>query len=452
MSNDKKILRDLFTEAEAAAYSELLACTDTERGKTDTVGMSAMIAKRRRVHLAAKLAALAAAVLIVVGLFARSHTKPFFADRSRDDSTDTASDSTDTEDDTRVLYTAPVDYAESGVDGYEYRPWENTDSVITEELLRAIEEKGNTGCYFRIMAIIFRSDYWVGSNSGGTIHSNLYNNSLLFASTAGAVNIESAAESTDRSSMAVNAYYMEATADTIYALLNHGHFGLCLAPEKREEGFNSSISDYLTLMLADAKEGQTFDVLVTTDVDRYNSYLYCKAVESDDAVMREKLFTHVSLNYGTALNSVSFGGIAPYDYLTTVYSDFPGFIDGKQLSSVCGLDAFENAVEDYVNSVVSAAGIGDKVKDERFGEGRFVATVEGVENAYLISAGFEAVSLTKAEILALAADDRVKSIYSAEPNTYLNDPFMDNLSWENGMFIFSVPYNVNSDSLIWEKD
>ncbi|HAN20375.1 MAG: hypothetical protein A2Y15_08025 [Clostridiales bacterium GWF2_36_10] len=171
-----------------------------------------------------------------------------------------------------------------------------------------------------------------------------------------------------------NAYIMELSEEMILTLAEHGGFAFKLAPPERVSGYERKISDSLTVLLEQAKDGDEFHVAVVSVIDERNNFM--------------KNGRYYQCNY---------------KYNSDLYKEWQNELN-DELNN-------EN-VRKYIDNILVRNNISDKrIYNERHAD--FSITMITLDSIYIDSAGFEA-KLTKDQIIALIADQDVKVIYSMD--------------------------------------
>ncbi len=393
----------------------------------------------------------------------------------------------------KVYVTAPVYNGDNYSDGFEYTSYEKYDSYITEELLSLLEEHRGEDVWYTVFVDIYKTDETAG-DPVEEVDEAFYNQALEYARSAGAENVISAKTSADRALDSYHCYYMDVTEETVYKMLAHGNYSIALA-RPRTGNYALSVTDYLTRLLENADEDDTFDVWVLTGADThpregFEGEIYSYQLSAYMHYMAAAYLSmyHDEINVDFArpdaeynLSNVSQWGEGLSLEKTLIYERLSSisklgynsnaaaelYYDGVDLNPKNKLgnapnpnilstaegdrettEAFLNGVaaytEEYMNDIITKAGIAGKINTNDYidqatsmagGSGLVTATSDLTAERigrYLVSTypalygsremvcwyiipAFEAVSLTKAEILKLAEDDRVKAIYSTAP-------------------------------------
>ena len=189
-----------------------------------------------------------------------------------------------------------------------------------------------------------------------------------FAVKTGAVNVEPLEHSSDIQPFLKKAYFMELSADMLNRMIEHRGYVLRLAPPKRSKGYSVRIADYLTNVLDDTPDDEVLHIAAVCAVDKGNRFLSGREIPCNWDYNADLAlpWTGGELNEGTVAGYID--AIVKRHHLTD-----KRIVDPKE----------KDAEIDY-------DGLGEKIVG--------------------IKAGFEA-KLTKKEILALAEDTDIKTIY-----------------------------------------
>lgn len=203
-----------------------------------------------------------------------------------------------------------------------------------------------------------------------------------FAVKTGAANIEPLEHSSDIHPFKKRSYLMELSADMLKEMIEHRGYVLRLAPPKRSQGYSVKIADYLTNVLDDTPDDKALHIAAVCAVDKENRFLSGREIPYE-------------LDYNADLALPWTGG-----------------------------ELNEGAVASYIDSIVKRHHLTDKrivdpkEKDAEIDYDSFGEKIVGIK------AGFEA-KLTKQEILALAEDTDIKTIYLKTAGIWIMPAYFD---------------------------
>lgn len=192
---------------------------------------------------------------------------------------------------------------------------------------------------------------------------------IEFAKNLGAEKIEQIVNSSEHYYYEGAAYYMQLTEEMIYAMAKQGGYRFSLALPERTQGYSRKISDSLVSLLEQANDDDIIHVAVVSVIDKTNEFMVSRYIPCNQ-------------NYNSDLNK-----------------DWQGLVDLNN----------EN-IKKYIDAIVARNKLTDKrVINEAHPD------VNVISKDVLI-AGFEA-NLTKAQLIALTADQDVKVIYPASKSS-----------------------------------